>query len=192
MDLKDFYRLILRNLPTVLVSVLIGIGLSAGITYSMTPIYQAKVQLFVSTPSSALDVSALVQGSSFSQQRVKSYAQIVNGPETLRPVISQLGLPYTYEKLSKNVTATAPLDTVLISVTVSDPSAYLAARIANAVGKQFAITANSLEISGSTNSSAIKVSMVKSASLPKSPSSPKTGLNLLLGLILGFGLGIGI
>lgn len=192
MDLKDFYRLILRNLPTVLVSVLVGIGLSAGITYSMTPIYQAKVQLFVSTPSSALDVSALVQGSSFSQQRVKSYAQIVNGPETLRPVINKLGLPYTYEGLSKNVTATAPLDTVLISVTVSDPSAYLAARIANAVGKQFAITANSLEISGSTNSSAIKVSMVKSASLPKSPSSPKTGLNLLLGLILGFGLGIGI
>ena len=110
MDLKDFYRLILRNLPTILVSVLVGIGVSAGITYSMTPIYQAKVQLFVSTPSSALDVSALVQGSSFSQQRVKSYAQIVNGPETLRPVINKLGLPYTYEGLSKNVTATAPLD----------------------------------------------------------------------------------
>jgi capsular exopolysaccharide synthesis family protein len=81
---------------------------------------------------------------------------------------------------------------VLISVTVSDPDAYLAARIANAVGQQFAQTANNLEISGSTTSSAIKVSMVKSATLPKSPSSPKTTLNLLLGLILGFGLGIGL
>ena len=192
MDLRDFYRLVLRNLPVVLVSVLFGLGVSAGITYSMTPIYQAKIQLFVSTPSSALDVSALVQGSSFSQQRVKSYAQIVNGPETLKPVILKLDLPYTYERLAKNVTATAPLDTVLISVTVSDPDPYLAARIANAVGQQFAITANSLEISGSTNSSAIKVSMVKTASLPKSPSSPKTALNLLLGLILGFGLGVGL
>jgi non-specific protein-tyrosine kinase len=133
-----------------------------------------------------------VQGSSFSQQRVKSYAQIVNGPETLRPVIASLKLPYSYEKLAKNVTATAPLDTVLISVTVSDPNAYLAARIANAVGQQFAVTANSLEVSGSTNSSAIKVSMVKSASLPKSPSSPKTALNLLLGLILGFELRLNI
>jgi non-specific protein-tyrosine kinase len=137
-------------------------------------------------------VSALVQGSSFSQQRVKSYAQIVNGPETLRPVIIALKLPYSYEQLAKNVSATAPLDTVLISVTVSDPDAYLAARIANAVGQQFAITANSLEISGTANSSAIKVSMVKSASLPKAPSSPKTALNLLLGLILGFGMGVGL
>lgn len=192
MDLRDFYQLVLRNLPLVLVSLLLGVGVSAGITYSMTPIYQAKVQLFVSTPSSALDVSALVQGSSFSQQRVKSYAQIVNGPETLRPVISELDLDYSYEKLAKAVTATAPLDTVLISVTVSDPDPYLAARIANAIGRQFAVTANSLEISGSANSSAIKVSMVKSASLPKSPSSPKTSLNLLLGLILGFGLGVGL
>lgn len=192
MDLRDFYRLILRNLALTVVSVLLGVGVAAGITYSMTPIYQAKVQLFVSTPSSALDVSALVQGSSFSQQRVKSYAQIVNGPETLRPVIAALDLPYSYEELAKNVTATAPLDTVLISVTVSDPDAYLAARIANAIGQQFAVTANSLEVSGSTNSSAIKVSMVKSASLPKSPSSPKTALNLLLGLILGFGLGVGL
>ena len=192
MDLRDFYQLVLRNLFVVMISVIVGVGLSAGITYSMTPIYQAKVQLFVSTPSSALDVSALVQGSSFSQQRVKSYAQIVNGPETLKPVILELKLPYTYEKLAKNVTATAPLDTVLISVTVSDPDAYLAARIANAIGEQFAVTANNLEISGSTNSSAIKVSMVKSASLPKSPSSPKTALNLLLGLILGFGMGVGL
>ena len=192
MDLRDFYRLVLRNLPLVFVSVLLGLGVSAGITYSMTPIYQAKIQLFVSTPSSALDVSALVQGSSFSQQRVKSYAQIVNGPETLKPVITELRLPYSYEKLAKAVTATAPLDTVLISVTVADPDPYLASRIANAIGQQFAITANNLEIAGSTNSSAIKVSMVKSASLPKSPSSPKTALNLLLGLILGFGLGIGL
>ena len=192
MDLKDFYRLVLRNLPMVLISVILGVAISAGVTYSMTPIYQAKIQLFVSTPSSALDVSALVQGSSFSQQRVKSYAQIVNGPETLRPVISKLSLPYSYEKLSKNVSATAPLDTVLISVTVSDPSAYTSARIANAIGQQFAVTANNLEISGSTDSSAIKVSMVKSASIPKSPSSPKTALNLLLGLILGFGLGVGL
>jgi non-specific protein-tyrosine kinase len=192
MDLKDFYRLILRNLALTVVSVLIGVAVAAGITYTQTPIYQAKVQLFVSTPSSALDLSALVQGSSFSQQRVKSYAQIVNGPDTLKPVIASLKLPYSYEKLAKNVTASAPLDTVLISVTVSDPNPVLAAQIANAIGQQFAITAITLEISESTNASAIKVSMVKDASLPTSPSSPKTALNLLLGLILGFGLGVGL
>ncbi len=192
MDLRDFYRLILRNLPLVLSSTLLGLIASAAITYSMTPMYQAKVQLFVSTPSSALDVSALVQGSSFSQQRVKSYAQIVNGPETLKPVILALKLKDSYEQLSKRVSATAPLDTVLISITVTDKNPYLAARIANAIGQQFSITANGLEASQSESAAAIKVSLVKTASLPGAPSSPNTALNLLLGLLLGFGLGISL
>jgi len=198
MDLKDFYQLILRNLLIVIASTVIGVGTSAAITYSITPIYQAKVQLFVSTPSTALDLSALVQGSSFSQQRVKSYAQIINGPETLKPVITELHLPYTYEQLAKKVTATAPLDTVLISVTVSNANPSLAVNIANAIGRQFAITANNLEVASPkslstvTPASAVRVSMVKNALLPTSPASPKKALNLLLGLILGFGLGIGL
>jgi len=102
MDLKDYYRLILRNLVVVVVSTFIGIAAAAGITYQQTPIYQADIQLFVSTPSSMLDISALAQGSSFSQQRVISYAQIINGPDTLNPVITQLHLPYTEQKLAKS------------------------------------------------------------------------------------------
>ena len=110
MDLRDYYRLILRNL--LLVSIMTGLGVfgAAGITYAETPIYQADVQLFVSTPSSALDIGALAQGSSFSQQRVISYAQIINGPGTLNPVIQSLHLPYSEQTLSKQVKASAPLN----------------------------------------------------------------------------------
>jgi len=190
MDLKDYYRLIIRNLRVMLVSTLLGVLVAAGITYSETPIYQADIQLFVSTPSSALDIGALAQGSSFSQQRVISYAQIINGPGTLNPVISALHLPYSEQKLAKRVKATAPLNTVLIDVTVSDPNAQRAADIANAIGNQFSATASSLESSG--GNSTVKVSMVKSAIAPTNPSSPKKSLNLLLGLILGFGIGIAL
>ena len=190
MDLKDYYRLIIRNLRVMLVSTLLGVLVAAGITYSETPIYQADIQLFVSTPSSALDIGALAQGSIFSQQRVISYAQIINGPGTLNPVISALHLPYSEQKLAQRVKATAPLNTVLIDVTVSDPNAQRAADIANAIGNQFSATASSLESSG--GNSTVKVSMVKSAIAPTKPSSPKKSLNLLLGLILGFGIGIAL
>ena len=190
MDLKDYYRLILRNLRVVLVSTLVGIFIAAGITFAMTPIYQADIQLFVSTPSSALDIGALAQGSSFSQQRVISYAQIINGPGTLNPVIQALHLPYSEAILAKHVKATAPLNTVLIDVTVSDPNPQLAADIANAIGTQFSATAASLDSSG--GNSTVKVSMVKNAIKPPKPASPKKTINLLLGIILGFGLGIGL
>ena len=192
MDLSEFYRLVIRNLPIVFLSTLLGLGTAGAITFATTPMYEAKIQLFVSTPSSALDISALVQGSSFSQQRVKSYAQIINSPSTLSPVIRQLALDTTAERLAKRVKASAPLDTVLINVTVTDESPSRSARIANAIGAQFALTANQIELSQSAASNAIKVTMVKSAFVPKSPATPKVPLNLLLGTILGFGLGVGL
>lgn len=192
MDLKDFYRLILRHLVFVIVSTLSGVGVAASVTWAMTPMYEAKVQLFVSTPSSAVDISALVQGSSFSQQRVKSYAQIIPSSKTLAPVIQELRLDTTPEKLAKRVKASAPLDTVLINVSVTDETPTRAALIANTIGRQFATTANELELSQAGLAPTIKVSVVKAATTPENPASPKVQLNLLLGLILGFGLGVAL
>ena len=192
MDLKDFYHLILRNLFIVVFMAILGVGVAAGITYKTTPQYEAKIELFVSTPSSAFDISALAQGSSFSQQRVKSYAQIVNSPQVLDPVIKQLNLSTTSDQLAKRVKASAPLDTVLIDISVTDPSPTRAADIANAIGNQFSITANDLEAANASGAQTIKVSVVKSAFVPQFPSSPKKSLNILLGLILGFGLGVGL
>ena len=99
---------------------MLGLIVAAGITFSTTPLYQSQAQIFVSTPASTLDISALATGSSFSQQRVKSYAQIVNSPMTLKPVIDRLDLNMTSQELASMITASAPLDTVLISLTVTD------------------------------------------------------------------------
>ena len=192
MDLKDYYRLLLRNLPIVIVTTLVGTLIAGLYSFLATPVYEAKIQLFVSTPSSALDISALAQGSSFSQQRVKSYAQVINGPETLTPVIQELRLNMSAAELAKSVSASAPLDTVLINVTVSETDPYLAVSIANAIGRQFSLTANTLESTDPTMGGSIKVTMVKSAVLPTAPASPKKGINLILGFILGFGLGTGL
>ena len=152
--------------------------------------YESTIQLFVSTPSSAVDISALAQGSSFSQQRVKSYAQVINGSATLEPVIQKLKLPYSVQELASNVKATAPLDTVLINVSVMDADPITAANIANAIGYQFTSTASNLEFGDQV--AGIKVSVVKAAIASSSPASPKKLLNLLLGIILGFGLGLAL
>jgi capsular exopolysaccharide synthesis family protein len=192
MNLKDFYRLVLRNLLIVVLSTLAGLGAAGGVTYLSTPMYEAKIQLFVSTQSSDFDISSLVQGSSFTQQRVKSYAQIIPSPTTLAPVVQKLQLEISAEELSKRVKSSAPLDTVLINVSVTDESPMRAASIANGIGEYFSSFVNNLELSKADNSPPIKVSVVKTATIPEDPSSPRTTLNLLLGLILGFGLGVGV
>ena len=192
MDFLGFYTLVLRNFIVIAISTALGLLGGALVTALMTPMYQSQVQLFVSTPSQSLDLSALTQGSSFSQQRVKSYSQIINGASTLVPVINELRLDDSYDELAKRVKASAPLDTVLINITVTDESPVLAARIANAIGREFAQTVNSLETVQAGSETSIKVSIVKEGRIPDEPSSPRPLLNLLLGFILGLGAGIGI
>lgn len=192
MELVAYWRLLVQSRRLIVATTLICALLSFFVTLSMTPIYKASAQLFVSTPASAVDISALLTGSSFSQQRVKSYAQIINSPVNLEPVVKDLKLKMSAEDLSKNITASAPLDTVLISLTVTDTNPKRAARIANAVAQQFGITVKSLELQEIDTESPIKVSIAKFAVPPTAPASPKKSINYALGLMLGFGLGFGI
>jgi len=192
MDIRDFYRLVIRNLWQIILSITFGISLSLAITLNTPKSYTAQAQLFVSTPPAAIDIGLLATGGNFTQQRVKTYANVINGPDTLRPVIEALALDLEWFELAKKVKGSAPLDTSLINLSVSDNDPVLAAALANAIGKQFESTAALLEVEDTLGSSPVKVTLAKFAVVPTSPSSPRPALNLLLGLILGFGLGVGI
>ncbi len=192
MELVQYWRLIVQNRLIIAVSTLVGLIAAIAITFTTTPLYESQAEIFVSTPASTLDISALATGSSFSQQRVKSYAQIVDSPLTLEPVIRELGLKMTWTELAGMITASAPLDTVLITLTVTDTDPQRAADIANAVADQFGVTVSDLELHGIGIDSPVKVSTVESALPAEAPASPKKAINLALGLLLGFGLGIGL
>ena len=192
MELLQYWRLIIQNRLIISLCTLVSFIAAIVITFTTTPTYQAKSQIFVSTPASTVDISALATGSSFSQQRVKSYAQIINSPLTLAPVVQELNLSITPEELSEMVSASAPLDTVLIVLTVTDTDPQRAADIANAVAKQFGVTVANLELQGIGSDSPVKVSTVLNAVPADSPASPKKAINLILGLLLGFGLGFGL
>ena len=157
MELIAYWRLLVQNRILVGLCTLLGFIASVIITATTTPLYQSNAQLFVSTPAAALDISTLATGGSFSQQRVKSYAQIINSPMTLKPVIKKLELSLTPEQLAEQITSSAPLDTVLIDITVTDPDPLLAADIANAVTDQFGKTVAALELRGMGSDSIVKV-----------------------------------
>jgi succinoglycan biosynthesis transport protein ExoP len=191
-ELLQYWRLFLRNRFIIFLCVIFGLVASGAITFLTVPTYESRAQIFVSTPASTLDISALATGSSFSQQRVKSYAQIVNSPLTLLPVINQLGLDVSPEELSTKITASAPLDTVLITLSVIDSDPQLAAGIANAVAEQFGSTVADLELRSTELDSPVKVSIVKFATPSLEPVSPVLAINLFIGFILGFLFGFSI
>ena len=176
MELIQYWRLIVQNRILIIASVILGVIVSMFITFATTPTYQSQAELFVSTPASALDISALATGSSFSQQRVKSYAQIIDSPLTLAPVIKQLELKITPAELASQISASAPLDTVLIALTVTDTNPDRAAAIANAVANQFGTTVGDLELHGIGVDSPVKVSTVKMAIPAEAPSIQRNQL----------------
>ena len=192
MEIRDFYRLLIRHPLLISLATLLGISASTAVTIFTPKSYTAQAQLFVSIPPAAIDIGLLATGGNFTQQRVKTYANVINGPDTLKPVIEALELDVEWSELAKKVKGSAPLDTSLINLTVSEGDPVLAAALANAIGKQFESTAALLEVEDALGSSPVKVTLAKYAVVPESPSSPKILLNLLLGLILGFGLGVGI
>lgn len=191
MELRDYLRLLRKRWQVVSILALLSLaGATAG-TLLTTPVYQSQTQLFVSTQGGAADNSQLLQGSSFTQQRVKSYAGIVTSPRVLSPVIQQLGLGVTPDKLAESISAEAPLDTVLINVTVKDGSAQRAQQIADAVGKQFATVIAQLEKPEDGSTTPVKISVVQPADLQTAPISPRLKLNLALGLLVGLAVGFG-
>ncbi|HEX8972409.1 polysaccharide biosynthesis tyrosine autokinase [Oryzihumus sp.] len=191
MELQDYVRVIRKRWRIIAAATLVVIAGAAAVTVVSPPTYEAQTQLFVSTSGTA-DATQLLQGSNFTQQRVKSYADVITSPRVLNPVIDQLHLKVTADDLAKNITATVPLDTVLIQVAVDDRNAEQAARIADALGKQFTTTVSEIETVSASAPSPVKVSVMQQPTVPLSPVSPKPVRNIGLGLVLGLLVGVGL
>jgi polysaccharide biosynthesis transport protein len=191
-DLRDYVRILRKRWPIIVAVFVIAGAAAAAFAFRATPVYAAHTQLFVTTPSDGDNTTGLQQGNTFTQERVKSYAEIVSSPKVLDPVIAQLHLTESDADLAQHVSASAPLDTVLINVTVTDTDPQSASRIANAVGASFSTVVSLLEEPASGGASPIKVTTVKQASVPNVPVSPNKKLDIALGLLVGLALGIGI
>jgi capsular exopolysaccharide synthesis family protein len=185
-EIKQYWNLVLKNLSLVLILAFIGATVGLLVSFSSPKIYRTGSQIFISTPTPTIDIGSLQQGSSFAQQRVISYARVISGPATLVPVIQELGLKMSASELAQKISSSAPLGTVLINIQVTDASPIRAAAIANAVAIQFGKTIETLELPQFGDSSGVKSTMVRSAEIPSSPSSPNTKLNILTGLLIGF------
>lgn len=189
MDLHGYIRLFRVHRTLIILCTLLGIATAAALTLTATPIYKSQARLFVSADDGA-SVGAAIQGSEFAQQRVKSYADIIDSPLLAQAVIDELGLDETPEELSARLAANAPIDTVLLNVSATDPSPEQARRIANSTAENFTKLVSQLERTNATGEPLVKVTVVKPATLAPTPISPRRNLNLAVGLLAGVAAGV--
>lgn len=192
MTLQDFLKLLRSRWMTVSVTALVVLLGAAVVTMLTTPLYEASTRLFVSSSTGDARASDLYQGNRLSQDRVRSYTQLVMGETLAQRTIDKLGLDMSAKTLSGNVKATAKPDTVLIDVHVRDASPVRARDIANALSDEFVVMIRELETPEHGRSPDARVVVEQRASVPDHTVVPKKMRNIAAGLGLGVLLGIGL
>ncbi|WP_394550945.1 polysaccharide biosynthesis tyrosine autokinase [Agromyces sp. MMS24-JH15] len=196
MELRDYLRVLRQHWVLIVALTLTGVAFAAVYSLLQTPTYQTTAKVFVST-SGGVSAAELQQGNTFTQQRVKTYADLATTPIVLLPVIDRLGLDMTGDELGDEIQATAPLDTSLIEITVVDVDPAQAAEIATAVSESLTSVVEAIEAppAGADDEepvSPVHLTLVQHAEVPLEPVSPNVLLNIALGGLIGLAVGIGI
>ena len=193
-ELRDYLRIVYANWLLILASTLVGIAAAAALSYFSTPTYEAQAKAYISVRTDTQASGELLQGANFAQQNMATFAELAGTERVLAPVAEELELDRSYRALAEQVTVNAPADSTLLNFTVTDENPELAAQIANEVGAQLKdLVEDDLESpQGDEDESPVRITLVHSAEVPTASVSPRWSVNLVLGLLLGFAVGIGI
>jgi capsular exopolysaccharide synthesis family protein len=153
------------------------------------PTYSAATRVLVSL-NNARTPAELEQGNNFVQARTRSYVVAARSPLVLSSVIEQLRLPEDPEELAGKIEANAELNTVVITITVSDRSPARAATIAESLVRNFIRSVEDIERPEGSTGSLVKLSLIAPATEPNSPSAPNRNVILAAGTLGGLGLGL--
>ncbi|WP_413766867.1 polysaccharide biosynthesis tyrosine autokinase [Rhodococcus pyridinivorans] len=192
MEVHDYLRILQARWKIVAVTTVVAVLAALGASLLTTPQYEAKTRLFVSTSSGA-SVQEIYQGNLFSQQRVTSYTELLEGTTLAQRTLDKLGLAdVSAVDLAGKVTASSTPDTVLIDTAVTDESPERARDLANALSDEFVVMARELETPEGGGPPTARVVVEQYAATPSSPVTPKTTRNVALGLAVGVLLGIAL
>jgi len=192
-QLKDYVALIRRSWLLIVACTIIGGSVGAAMAFLSPTTYQSTAQLYVSVRNSGAAWD-LAQSTNYARQAVTSYVRVIPTAIVLDPVIEDLGLKMTSSQLAGQVSASTPLNTQLIMITVTDENPSQATQLANAIGDSFAnaVTTELEAPTGTEAESKVRVESISPAKVPTAPSSPNLRLDLALGLLIGLAVGIGL
>ncbi|MET3861658.1 succinoglycan biosynthesis transport protein ExoP [Dietzia sp. 2505] len=191
MDLRDLLSVLRARWIVIVAATLVGGLLGLGMSLLTTPTYEARIQFYV-TASAGDSGAAAYQGSMGAQQRVRSYAELVESSTIAEDVVQSSGVDRTAVQVADAASATADANTVLLTVSVMDADPAGALRIAEGYGEVLPDAINQLEVPDGGGPALAKLTVVNPPALPTSPVAPRTEQNVMIGLVLGLLTGIGI
>nr|WP_241731601.1 polysaccharide biosynthesis tyrosine autokinase [Dietzia sp. B44] len=189
--MRDLLSVLRARWIVIVAATLIGGLLALGVSLLTPPSYQAKVQFYV-TVAGGDSAAAAYQGSLGAQQRVQSYAALVESTNIAQQVVDAARADLAPSQVAGQTTATADARTVLLNVSVTDSDPQRALQLAEGFGEVLPEAINRLETPDGGGPALAKLTVVNPPALPTSPIAPKTEQNVAIGLVLGLLAGVGI
>ena len=185
----DYLRYLRRGWRAVALLTVLGAAVAFAISTQQTKKYTASARLYMSIQAGA-SAQDLSEGSSFIQGQISSYTAIVSTPAVLAPAARRLHIPGGPSAIAPSISASAPPQSSVVTISATSTDPTRAARLADAVGRSFAELTPRLEVRRRGQPSPVKVTTVQAATPPSSPSSPRRKLEILFGAFIGLIVGL--
>lgn len=171
-----------------LVAGLALLGALAGLAaFLLTPpVYASAVTFYVSVPPVAGGSSATA--TQFAQAKVSSYVALVKSEEAARRVVADQQLSASPASVASSITASAQLNTTLLTATVRSGSQQRSVAVARGLADTFGPLVDQLDNAGRP-AQVIAVDVVSGPTASTAPVGPDLKRYLALGLLAGLVLG---
>lgn len=189
MEDVPYGRILREGWLIILIATLLGGAIGYGITKPMPRTYAATSTLLLQVES---DQTSLFERNQFSQARIKSYPALVDSPQVVTGVRTDLDLApslYSDREIRAMLSADNTSDTVLMDVRALAPTSEMSAAMANSAAIHLAALIETTENAKSDGRYQVNLEQALPAIPPLSAVSPQVipivGLGLITGLAVG-------
>lgn len=188
-NLFDFIKILKKRFILIMSLTALLVGIAAVMSYFvLTPVYQSETQILVNQKLDAQQQTQFeAQKLEIDLQLINTYSIIIKSPVILTKVIERLDLNSTPEQLMDQISVTNANSSQVVSVKVKDSDSKQAAEIANTLAEVFK---REIPVLMSVDN----ITILSSAKVSENPIpiKPNKLLNLFIGGVFGFLLGMAI
>lgn len=185
LPVRDLLSIARRRLWVIVLAAALFAGVAAGVSLTLTPIYEASVKILVGQERAITQAPQDVAGL---QDLAETMAEGISSRSIAEAVIEQLDLQISANTFLERMNVTPITNTQFVVVSYRDPDPERAQEVVNTIGTVF--SERIAEVSPKTNS--ITATVWDRAVTPEQPVGPDPVRNGLIGLIMGMILGTGL
>lgn len=187
-DLSSLMSTLKKNIVSIIVWAILGLVVSLGSVFLfIEPKYSSNVDILVNQKADNAQVQYAAQQADL--QAINTYKDVLTKPIILASVLKEVKRIDNYQgnlsTLEKSIKVSNQTNSQVVTVTVTDKNAYVAADIANTIGKIFTKKVKKMM-------QVDNVTIVSKAKVNNKPVSPNKKLYALMGLLVGLIIGTSI